>query len=274
MIDFDLDLARWLVISVVVSLGIFGLRTWLPKAAGRRVAERGTIVGPASKPTFEEQAMKRTGADLQAMANRQLHDEMVTEAVKLKVRARTGTDEDRLRTLARAVEKVKDALTARPESYDGTKLLAELFLDRAMLANDEASVADLQQAAVLFEKASSFRLGIIDNYVGGGWAYLQMTRVDPEFAAVYAEKAARSLAAGFARVQQNVWVLRGWGIAIDRMARDVAHDPAKLTDLEGDYRAALGQHRGGQHDLFEWYSEIRRAHEPAWVAVPPLRDVY
>ena len=108
------------------------------------------------------------------------------------------------------------------------------------------SVAPLEQAAQLFERASSYRLGAIDNYVGRGWAYLQMTRVDLEYSAVYAQKAAMAFAGGFQRAQQNVWVLRGWGLAIDRFARAPHTDPMLLGELETDYRHALGQHRGGQ----------------------------
>lgn len=271
---FDLDLGRWIIISLAISLGVLGLRHWLPKAAGRRVAERGSLVGPALKPTYEEQAMSRSAPDLQNLANRKLHDDMLAEAIKLKIRARTGSDEERLATLARAVTKTEDALVARPDSYEGSKLLAELHLDKALLLGDVGSVADLQRAANLFETASSYRLGVIDNYVGRGWAHLQMTRVDPEFAHIYAEKAAVAFAAGFGRAQQNVWVMRGWGLALDRMARAADHDPGRLSELEAEYRVALGQHRGGQHDLFDWYAGVRAAGEPAWVDVPPLRDVY
>ncbi len=273
MPDLDFNVGGWLIISVLVSLAFFGLRAWLPKAAGRRVAERGSIVGPAVKPTFEEQALKRTGADLQNLANRQLHDDMLREAIQLKVRARTGNQTERVTTIDRAIEKVKDALTARAESYEGTKLLAELYLDRGMLGDDATSVANLEQAAQLFDKASSFRLGVIDNYIGRGWAYLQMTRVDPDYAHIYAEKAGVAFAAAFQRAQMNVWTMRGWGLAVDRMARSAAHDTGKLADLESAYRAALGQHRGGQHDLFDWFSEIRRAADPVWIDVPPLRDL-
>ena len=272
--DLGGDLGRWLIISVGVSLLIFGLRFWLPKAGARRVAERGSIVGPATKPSYDEQIQKRTGADMQNLANRKLHDDMLLEAVKLKTRARTGSQEERLLAINRALEKTKDALTARPDSYEGTKLLAELHLDRALISEDQASVADLEQAAQFFEKASSYRLGVIDNYVGRGWSYLQMTRVDPEFTHVFAEKAAIALAAGFERAQMNVWIMRGWGLAIDRLARSDQHDPAKLTELEGAYRSALGQHRSGQHDLFDWYAGVRRASEPQWIDVPPLRDAY
>ena len=270
----DLELGRWLIISVVATLLILGLRSWLPKAAGRRVAEKGTIIGPRTKPAFEEQALQRTGADLQNLANRQLHDDMLAEAVKLKLRARTGHLEDRVATIERAMEKAKDALTARAESYEGIKLMAELHLDRALINPDPTAVADLEQAAQLFAKASSFRLGVIDNYVGRGWSYLQMTNVDPEYSHIYAEKAAAAFADGFERAQMNIWIMRGWGIAIDRLARADQHDAAKLADLESAYRAALGVHRGGQHELFDWYAEIRRAREPEWIDVPPVRDVY
>jgi len=268
------DFVRFLAIGVALSLFFVGLRVWAPKAGARRVAERGSLIGPALKPGFEDQSMKRSAADLQNFANRQLHDEMVAEAVKLKLRARTGTVEERLTTIDRAVSKTEDALTARPESYEGTKLLAELNLDRSLLMDDVASVAPLERAAQLFTKASSIRLGVIDNYVGKGWAYLQMTRVDPDYTHIYAVKAATAFAAGFGRANQNVWVLRGWGLAVDRYARSPSADAKELARLETDFRAALREHRGGQHDLIDWFSQVRSAVEPAWVDVPPLRDVY
>ena len=68
--------------------------------------------------------------------------------------------------------------------------------------------------------------------------------------------------------------MRGWGLAIDRLAREPQPDRALIDELESDYRRALGQHRGGQHDLFDWYAQVRSASEPMWVDVPPLRDVY
>ena len=274
LIDMDLDLGRWLIVGVGASLLMLGLRTWLPKAAGRRVAEKGSIIGPATRPTFEEQALKRTGAELQNLANRKLHDDMLAEAVKLKLRARTGIEEERLNTLDRAFEKTKDALTARAESYEGIKLLAELHLDRALITQDPLSVADLERAAQGFAKASSFRLGVIDNYVGRGWSYLQMTNVDPEFSHIYAEKAAVAFAAGFERAQMNVWIMRGWGLALDRFARADHHDRKRFGELEAEFRAALARHRDGQHDLFDWYAAIRRADQPEWIDVPPVRDVY
>ena len=101
-----------------------------------------------------------------------------------------------------------------------------------------------------------------------------MTNVDPEFSHIYAEKAAAAFAAGFERAQMNVWIMRGWGMAVDRLARADQHDKGRLADLEDAYRAALGEHRGGEHDLFEWYRAARNAGEPEWIDVPPVRDVY
>ena len=274
MIDIGGDMVWWLILGVAASLFFAGLRAWAPKAGARRVAERGSIVGPPLKPTFEQQAIGRGPADMQRLANRKLHDDMLADALTLKLRARTGSVEERIETIDRAISKVEDALTARPGSYEGTKLLGEVYLDRALLMEGVDAVAPLERAAQLFAEASSYRLGVIDNYVGRGWAYLQMTRVDPDYAHVYAEKAVAALAAGFERVQQNVWVLRGWAVAVDRYARSPMADAGKLAEFESAYRAALERHRGGQHDLFEWYAQVRSATEPTWVEVPPLRDVY
>jgi len=271
MLDLNIG---WFVASVVVSLGIFGLRNWAPKAAARRLEKRGSIVGPALKPTFEQEALSRSGVDLQNVTNRRLHDDMLAEALKLKVRARSGTTEERLVTIDRAISKVADALTARPGSYEGTKLSAELHLDRALLLEGEEAVAPLELAAGLFQEASGQRLGVIDNYVGRGWCYLQMSRVDPEWAGTYAIKAAAAFSAGFGRAHQNVWVLRGWGLAIDQYARSPQPDQTELDRMQSEYEASLRIHRGGQHDLFEWFATVRRATDPTWVDVPMLRDVY
>ena len=102
--------------------------------------------------------MKRTGAEMQNLANRKLHDDMLAEAVKLKLRARTGEQTDRLNTINRAIEKTKDALTARAESYEGIKLLAELHMDRAFIEAGPSSVADLEQAAQLLPRLLRFAL--------------------------------------------------------------------------------------------------------------------
>ncbi len=271
---FDFDLARLLMVGAAASLLFTGFRQWAPKAAARRLERRGSIIGPATKPTYEQHAMSRSPLELHELASRKVHEDMLADALKLKTQARVGTTEERLHTIGRAVRKLEEALAARPGSYESTKLLAELCLDRALLMQDVAAVAPLERAAQLFEDASSMRLGVIDNYVGRGWSYLEMTRVDPEWAGPYATKAIVAFAAGFDRVKQNVWLMRGWGLAVDRYARSPESDAATLADFEAAYRAALGEHRGGQHDLFDWYSQARRADDPLWLDVPALRDAY
>lgn len=270
----DLVPVPLIIIAIVSSLLFTGLRFWAPKAAARRLEQRGSIIGPALTPTYEEQAMRRSGMELQDLASRKLHDDMVAEGLALKRRGRAGTTEERLQTIGRAIGKLEDAVAARPHSYESTKLLAELCLDQALLMEGAAAVAPLQRAAQLFEEAAGLRRGVIDNYIGRGWSYLEMTRVDPEWAGTYAVKAVAGFVAGFERVKQNVWLMRGWGLAIDRYARSPEPDNALLGAFEADYRAALGEHRGGSHDLFDWYSGVRRSAEPLWVDVPPLRDVY
>jgi len=271
---FDVDLARLIVVGALASLLVTALRFWAPKAAARRLEQRGSIIGPAIKPDYEQQAMNRSVLELQELASRKVHDDMLAAALELKRQARAGSAEERLQVIDRAISKLDEAVAARPGSFESTKLLAEFHLDRALLTDGVAAVAPLQQAARLFEQASSLRPGVIDNYVGRGWSYLQMTRADPEWAGTYAIKAIAGFIAGFERVKQNVWLMRGWGLAIDRYARSPEPDSSVLAGLEADYRAALREHRGGQHDLFEWYSSMRRAAEPMWVDVPPLRDTY
>ena len=271
---FEADLVRLIIIGAAASLLFTGLRFWAPKAAARRLEQRGSIVGPALKPTYEQQAMNRSGLEMQELASRKVHDDMMADALALKRQARAGTTEERLEMIGRAISKLNNAVAARPGSFESTKLRAEFYLEQALLTDGVAAVAPLQQAAQLFEEASRLRRGVIDNYIGSGWSYLEMTRADPEWAGTYAVKAIAGFIAGFDRVQQNVWLMRGWGLAIDRYARAPEPDAAMLAYLETDYRAALAAHRGGQHDLFEWYSDVRRAAEPAGVDVPPLRDVY
>ena len=218
--------------------------------------------------------MNRSPLEMQELASRKVHEDMLADALKLKIQARVGTTEDRLTTIDRAVRKLEEALAARPNSYESTKLLAELCLDRALLMEDAGAVAPLERAAQLFDEAANLRRGVIDNYVGRGWSYLEMIRVDPEWAATYATKAIAVFTAGFDWVKQNVWLMRGWGLAVDRYARAPDADAAQLAELDAAYRAALNEHRGGQHELFGWYSQVRRADEPLWIDVPPLRDVY
>ena len=165
---FDLDLARLLVIGAVASLLFTGLRFWAPKAAARRLEQRGSIVGPALKPSYEKQTMNRSALELQELAGRKVHDDMLAEALELKRRARAGTAEERLQVIERAIIKLNEAVGARPGSFESTKLLAEFQLDRALLTDGVAAVAPLQRAAQLFEEASTLRPGVIDNYVGRG----------------------------------------------------------------------------------------------------------
>ena len=266
----DSSLGWWIIGTVVLSLFMVGLRSWAPKAGARRVAERGTLVGAATRPTFQEESLARSGLEMQNLANRRLHDDMLEEASRMKLRARAGDVDERAATVLRAIHKVEDALVARPGSYEGTKLLGELFLDLALLDPSPAAVAPLQRAAELFAEAGDLRKGVIDNYIGRGWSYLRMCDVDPEFAATYAPKAVDAFAAGFARVPQNVWVLRGWGLALDRLARSADPDPDDIAAGESSFRDALRAHRSGEHDLSSWYSQIRSAATPVWLDVPPI----
>jgi hypothetical protein len=270
---FDLEPVRLIIVAVASTLLFTGFRMWAPKAAARRLERRGSIVGPALKPTYEQQAMNRSGLQMQELASRKVHDDMLAEGLLLKLQARSGTNEERLQIVGRAIDKLEEAVSARPGSYESTKLLAELFLEWALLTDEAAAVAPLQRAARLFEEASSLRPGVIDNYIGRGWSYLEMTRVDPEWAGIYAVKAIAGFIAGFDRIKQNVFVVRGWGLAVDRYARSPEADAALLADFEADYRGALVEHRDGRHDLFGWYDGVRRAATPAWVDVPALRDV-
>ena len=94
-------------------------------------------------------------------------------ALKLKLRARTGTLEERIATIDRALQKTEDALTARPESYDGTKLLAELYFDRALMMDGVESVAPLEQAA----RARQLQTGLSDCYrAQQTWKYVLQSR--------------------------------------------------------------------------------------------------
>ena len=267
---FDSNLGWWIIGTVALSLFMVGLRSWAPKAGARRVAERGTLIGPPTRPAFQEESLARSGLEMQNLANRRLHDDMLEEASRLKLRARVGDLGERKATAQRAIEKVEDALVARPGSYEGTKLLGELYLDLGLLDPSPAAVAPLQRAAELFAEAGDLRKGVIDNYIGRGWSHLRMCDVDPDFASAYAVKAADALSAGFARVPQNVWVLRGWGLALDRLARSPDPDPDVLASGEADYREALRVHRNGDHDLAIWYDRIRSAATPVWIDVPAI----
>jgi hypothetical protein len=79
---------------------------------------------------------------------------------------------------------------------------------------------------------------------------------------------------GFRVNSHNLFILRGWGIAVDGLARTVGDRAPQAIQAEEDYRRALAEHRGGDHELHTWYAEIRETAEPLRMPMPAVRDRY
>jgi hypothetical protein len=79
---------------------------------------------------------------------------------------------------------------------------------------------------------------------------------------------------GFRVSPQNLFILRGWGLAIDGLARLIGETAEPVRAAEESYRLALAEHRGGDHELHAWYAEIRAADEVERMPMPAVRDLY
>ena len=82
--------------------------------------------------------------------------------------------------------------------------------------------------------------------------------------------AADTFAKGHEVSPPNLFVLRGWGSAVDGLLRTGAAD---ADSAEGAFLAAIQHHPLAGDDLREWYLQIRAADEMVRVPVPQVRDV-
>jgi hypothetical protein len=266
-------LSEFLIGAILVTLGWFFFTEVLPRWMASRAAkppeqQLSTLPGVESQPIIP------IGAETSIESNRITHDAFLSEAADLILRAR-GAElfaEDLLRE---AAEKAQDAIKLRPGSFDANLLAGEIGVKRAMLADDVEAIELLEEAAVRFATATETKKGVIDAYVGRAWSHLERAqRLDDDRAPAAYLDAAEVFLKGFRVSPQNLFILRGWGMAIDGLARAVGETAESVRAAEDAYRLALAEHRGGDHELHAWYAEIRAAAEPVRTPMPAVRDLY
>ena len=206
-------------------------------------------------------------------SSKHTHDVFVSEASDLVLQSR-GAGLFTGNLLEQAAEKVDDAVKLRPGSFDANLLAGEIAVKRALLAEAVDGVELLEEAAMRFATASEAKKGLIDAYVGRGWAHLERAyRLKDDVAGAAFLDAAATFQEGFGVHPQNLFVLRRWGLAIDGVARLMGDDAAPVRDAEDSYRLALAEHRGGDHELRGWYAGVRAADKPSRIPMPGLRDL-
>ena len=256
----------WISIGVLVSLGATLLFFWFPQAMKQRIRRTGGVVGSdePERPTSELLSPPLS----QALRQKDAHDELLREALKFLNLARSR-DVQSLQTLNDADQRAAEALLLRPDGFDATRLRAEISIARAGLVGADEQATAYQEAAQRFETALALRKGVIDLYVGLGWSWLGVARADAaqDDALV---NALGAFTAGHETSRGNLWIIKGWGSAVDVMQRQ-GH-PSADAGLS-QYEAVLGGLVGPVASAGEWFAEIRANPEPTWLPVPLLRDV-
>jgi hypothetical protein len=257
--------------SILLTAGWHFFTKALPERAARRAARRPDQPMTMLPGVAREEAMP-IDVETQLTTNKMFHDRFLEEAGDLILSARGGGlfTED---LLTEAAEKAGDAVKLRPGSFDANVMCGEIAVKQAQRATTPRAIELLEQAVAFFSTAAETKKGVIDTYVGRGWAHLERGhRLEGEQAAGAYLDAAAALSEGFAVNSHNLFVLRGWGLAIDGLARTVGDRDPRVGAAEESYRLALGEHRGGDHELHAWFAGIRAADEPLQVPMPVVRD--
>ncbi len=262
-----------LITGIVVTIGWFFFTQVLPRRAAEHAA-RAPEEPLTQLPGVENQPVILTDAETALSSSKVTHDIFLEEADDLVLQARVaGMFADNL--LAEAADKVNDAVKMRPGSFNANLMAGEIAMKRAEMAEKTDAIPLLEQAAVSFATASEAKKGVIDTYVGRAWAHLERAhRLEGDQAAAAYLDASEVFLKGFRVSSQNLFILRGWGIAIDGLARTLGDRAAPVEAAEEGYRLALAEHRGGDHELHEWFAGIRAASDPARIPMPPVRDRY
>jgi hypothetical protein len=262
------DLGWGLVVSVITGLALLLALTALPRMRGDRVRQQPQPRRPPAGGNDDDAPVLMPGptTEQQLLNAKQAHDDLLAEALDFWRQAR-GHHHESVFLLERALAKVDDAQDARPDSFDATKLTADLQLDLAQEVEPEQTVAHLEAAVAVYEAAIGYRRGNIDSHVGLGWALMLLAHRTGAPADCAAAVAVFERAAEVS--PRNLHVLRGWGVALDGLLRVVPDDADEAVVR---YRKVVGEHPVAGRDLDGEFYERRRAE--AWVIppVPPRRD--
>lgn len=258
----------WIFIGILVTLGGLILRFWLPQAMQAKIRRTGGFVGSDEPERPAAPADVLPPPPSKALQQKDAHDELLRDTVKLLNLSR-ARDAQSLANLDRADEKLAEAMLLRPDGFESTRLVADVAIARAQLVEPAMKAAAFETAAQRFDAALDLRKGIPDLYLGLGWAWLGVMQHDMghEDAAIAALGA---FTAGHEMSRGNLWLLKGWGTTVDVMLR--RNHPQAQRALE-QYEAALERLSGPATIVREWFAETRKAPGPAWLPVPPLRDV-
>ena len=262
-----------IITGIVLTVGWVFFTEVLPRMAADRAA-RPPEQPLTQLPGDEHQPIVAVDAETSIASTKMTHDIFLGEADDLLLQVRSaGLFADNL--LVDAADKVNDAIKLRPGSFDANLMAGEIAVKRATLAQGEEAVGLLEEAAVHFATAAEAKKGVIDTYVGRAWSHLERAhRLEGDRAAAAYLDASEVFLKGFRVSPQNLFILRGWGIAIDGLARTLGDRADVVVAAEDGYRLALAEHRGGDHELHQWYAGIREADEPVRMPMPAVRDRY
>jgi tetratricopeptide (TPR) repeat protein len=252
----------WMAMAAGFSLVWLLVTMWLPGARGRRVMEppRAATVGRSSGDRDAPPLPAEPETALAAAYT--VHHDRLVEAHRFLVEARVGTRAERLHSLQRAEQMLDEAMAARPESPDAAELMAHVHYERTRLADaPEEQEEWLRRSAEWFLRATELRPRDVDPYLGAGSAWLELgTRWSGAEALEAYDIAAAAYERAFPEARNNLNLMRGWGHAIDGLhgCRDESGGEARYQARRSAFEAALGEHRGGDHDLHQWFEELLR----------------
>lgn len=259
--------------SILLTMGWFFFTEILPRMASNRAARKPEqplthLPGDETLPPIP------IDAETQLTNTKLTHDVFLQEADELILGSRSA-GMFAANMLEEAADKAGDAVKIRPGSFDANLMSGEIAMKRAVLMEPTEAIPLFEKAAVYFATASETKKGVIDTYVGRAWAHLERGhRLEGEQAAAAYLDAADVFLRGFRVSPQNLFILRGWGIAVDGLARILGDRAPVVVAAEEGYRLALAEHRGGDHELFDWFVGIRAAEEPVRMPMPAVRDRY
>lgn len=271
-----LDGLAWeIVFGVLVTLVLLLLVYFIPKWRAGSMRNQ-----PRVSPTHEDLVAAEAAPpsplpplpkdmETRMLVARAKHDDLMAESVSLYRRSR-GHHSDSVALLEEAIAKAGEAREVRGDSFEAVKMMGDAHLALAAERTDQEALADLAAAADAYETALSYRKGVIDIYVGLGWSLLETGyRTSGATSARVFGAATSTFAAGHEVSPPNLFVLRGWGSAVDGMARSEAPE---AEARESTFLSTIANHPVAADDLREWYQRIRTADEMQRVPVPPLRD--